>query len=109
MAWKTITNKRSVSLVPPEAMEIAASFRAAAEKIRQLSSTLRTTGTALDTMWEGNSKQHFMDAYNPQPGNLESYAMWLESTADQIESITVTTEETYTETVWEPDAPPSEE
>ena len=109
MTWKTVTNKRSISRVPPEAHEIAASFRAAAEKIRQLSSTLRSTGAALDGVWEGNAKNRFMEAYQPQPGNLESYAAWLESTARQIESIEVTTWETYTETVWEPDTPLSED
>jgi hypothetical protein len=42
MAWKTVTKKRPISISPPEAVEIAASFRTAAEKIRQLSAELRS-------------------------------------------------------------------
>jgi uncharacterized protein YukE len=106
MAWKTVTRKRSISKVPPEAIEIAASFRTAAKKIRELSASLRLTGAAIDVMWEGNAKDRFMDTYRTQPGDLESYAAWLESAARQIEEITVTTWETYTERIWDSDPIP---
>jgi uncharacterized protein YukE len=109
MAWKTVTRKRPVSNVPPEAFEIAASFRTAADKIRQLSAELRSTGAALDSIWEGNAKNRFMDAYQSQPGDLESYAAWLDNAARQIEAIRVTTWETFTENIWESDPALSED
>jgi WXG100 family type VII secretion target len=109
MAWKTVTKKRPISISPPEAVEIAASFRTAAEKIRQLSAELRSMGAAIDSMWEGNAKNRFMDAYQSQPGDLESYAAWLDNAARQIEAIRVTTWETITETIWEADPAFSED
>lgn len=109
MAWKKVTKSREISIVPPEAAEIAASFRSAADKIRQLSSPLRSAGAALDSVWEGNAHNLFMDAFRPQPGDLESFADWLESTASKIESIRITTTEMFTETIWESDPIPEEE
>lgn len=103
MAWTTVTKRRAVTFVPPEAGGIAASLRSASAKVRDLSTNSRSTGSLLDTSWEGHSKDRFIDTFQSEPGNLDSYSSWLESAANQIESITVTKWETYEETVWEHD------
>jgi uncharacterized protein YukE len=103
MAWKTVTKKRSRSIIPDEAPGIAASLRSAAAKVRGLSQDLRQTGAELEGNWEGNSKIRFMDTFQSEPGDLESYAAWLESTASRIESMKVTVWESYEEKIWEPD------
>lgn len=78
------------TFVPPEAHKIAADFRRAARESRQLASQLRSVGGTLNSTWEGNSKNQFMGEFNPEPGNLDSYASYLEQCARNIEHIKVT-------------------
>ena len=74
---------------PPEAKGIAASFRRAAGEARKLSGKIQTIGNTLNDTWEGNSKERFMSEFSQEPGNLNSYADYLEDCARKIESIEV--------------------
>jgi uncharacterized protein YukE len=105
MGWKTVKKKRPKWIVPPEAPGIASSFRSAAGKLRGVSGNLRSVGGELDGSWEGNSKNLFMADFSPEPGNVDSFASWLDGAASRIESMTVMIWETYTEREWEPDPP----
>jgi uncharacterized protein YukE len=78
------------TFVPGEAHSIAAGFRSQAARVRDLAQQLRNVGGTLDTTWEGNAKNTFISSFSSQPGNLESYASWLEDQARQIEGMTVT-------------------
>ena len=76
--------------VPPEAYSIAAGFRSQAARVRDQAQQLRNVGGTLDTTWQGNAKNAFFSSFSSEPGNLESYASWLEDRARQIEGMTVT-------------------
>jgi uncharacterized protein YukE len=78
------------TFTPPEAKEIAAQFRETAQRVREFASQLRSTGGTLEMSWEGISKNNFFMDFQPEPGNVEQYAAWLESQAGVIESMTVT-------------------
>jgi hypothetical protein len=41
-----------------------------------------------------------MDAFSPMPGDLGSFADWLEGKANEIASMTVRRQESYNEEVW---------
>ncbi len=84
------------TFVPSEAYAIAAGFRAEAGRVRGTAQQLRTTGNNLDSTWEGNSKNNFFAQFRPEPGNVESYAAWLEEKARNIECMTVTVWESVT-------------
>lgn len=76
--------------VPREAHSIAAGFRSQAGRMRDLARQLRDTGGTLNTWWEGNAKNVFFSSFNSEPGNLESYASWLDDRARNIEDMKVT-------------------
>jgi len=78
------------TFVPPEAPRIAAEFRKSANEVRIQASRLRGVQGTLDSTWQGNSKNVFMSGFSGEPGNVESYACWLESKANEIENMTVT-------------------
>ena len=78
------------TFVPPEAHHIANDFRAQARQVRDAAQKLRSSGGTLNNSWEGRSHDLFMGQFNPQPGNLESYASWLDNRASYIETIRVT-------------------
>ncbi len=78
------------TFVPGEAHSIAAGFRSQAGRARDLARQLRDVGGTLNTWWEGNAKNNFFSTFSSQPGNLDSYASWLETQARTIESMTVT-------------------
>ena len=78
------------TFVPGEAHSIAAGFRSQAARVRDQARQLRNVGGTLDTTWEGNAKNAFFSSFSSEPGNLESYASWLEDRARQIEGMTVT-------------------
>jgi uncharacterized protein YukE len=82
------------TFVPGEAHSIAAGFRAQAGRARDLARQLRDVGGTLNTWWEGNAKNVFFSTFSSEPGNLESYASWLEDKARNIEGMTVTVWET---------------
>jgi uncharacterized protein YukE len=84
------------TFVPGEAHAIAAGFRAQAGKARDLARQLRAVGGTLNTWWEGNAKNVFFSTFNSEPGNLDSYASWLEDKARIIEHMTVTIWESKT-------------
>lgn len=75
---------------PPEAKEIAGKFRQAATEARKLASQLQVISNALDSSWEGRAKDRFMADFRSEPGNLNSYADYLEHCARKIEDIEVT-------------------
>jgi len=77
------------SIHPPEAKEIAASFRRSASEVRNLAVQVQAIGNQLNATWEGKSKVRFMGDFSPEPGNLNSYADYLENCARKIESIEV--------------------
>jgi uncharacterized protein YukE len=77
------------TIVPKEAYEIAGNFRRAAQEARNLASQLQRVGNSLNATWEGNSKNNFMQKINPEPGNLNDYANYLEQCAHKIEHMTV--------------------
>lgn len=79
------------TFVPNQAKEIAASFRAAASQARDQATSMNSVGSALTESWEGNSERNYLDAFCPGVSDLESYARWLDQTAHQIETMTVTT------------------
>jgi uncharacterized protein YukE len=81
------------TFVPSQAKEIAASFRAAAGRAREQANSMNGVGSALTESWEGNSERTYMDNFCPGVSDLESYARWLDQTAHQIETMTVTTVE----------------
>ena len=72
--------------IPNEAHSIAAQFRTQAGAIRDQANTVGKAKNTLDASWEGNSKNKFMLLFDPMPGNLGSYASWLEQAANQIEN-----------------------
>jgi uncharacterized protein YukE len=74
---------------PPEAKEIANKFRRAASEARKLAGQIQKIGSTLNSTWEGNSKESFMAEFTPEPGNLNSFADYLEECAQKIESIEV--------------------
>jgi uncharacterized protein YukE len=78
------------TFVPQEAHSIAAGFRLQAGRMRDLARQLRDVGGNLNTWWEGNSKNNFFSSFSSEPGNLESYASWLDDQARYIEGMTVT-------------------
>jgi uncharacterized protein YukE len=78
------------TFVPGEAHSIAAGFRSQAGRVRDLARQLRDVGGTLDTWWEGNAKNAFFGSFSSEPGNLDSYAAWLEDRAREIEGMTVT-------------------
>ena len=75
---------------PPEAKGIAGKFRQAATEARKLAGQLQVISNALDSSWEGRSKDRFMGDFRSEPGNLNSYADYLEDCARKIEDIEVT-------------------
>ena len=91
---QTQTIKVPNTFIPPEARQIAAAFRAAAAQVRAQASSLKGVGYTLNSSWEGNSKNNFMGDFSPEPGNVESYASWLEDRARDIEHMKVTVWET---------------
>jgi len=88
MPWVTVRVPRT--FVPGEAYAIAAGFRTEANRARALATQLREVGGGLESTWEGNAKNTFMNDFRPEPGNVESYAAWLEAQAQSIEHMTVT-------------------
>ena len=72
--------------IPKEAHTIADKVRAQARAIRKQANALRKAKNTLDGSWEGNSKSNFMQKFDPTPGNLNSYASWLEQAAKKIET-----------------------
>lgn len=72
---------------PKEAHTIASQFRTQARVIREQANALRKERSTLDSSWEGNSRNNFMQLLDPVPGNLESFAQWLESQANKIENL----------------------
>lgn len=72
---------------PPEAHNIASQFRSQARVIREQANAIRKARSTLDGSWEGNSKNNFVSQLDPVPGNLDSYAQWLESAANEIEHL----------------------
>ncbi len=78
------------TFIPPEAPRIAAEFRKSANEVRMQAGRLRGVQGTLDSTWQGNSKNVFMGNFSSEPGNVESYASWLESKASEIENMTVT-------------------
>ena len=73
-------------LIPKEAHTIAGQVRSQARAIRGQANTLGRAKNTLDGSWEGNSKNKFMQKFNPVPSKLNSYASWLEDAAKKIES-----------------------
>lgn len=100
MPWRTVTNRRLVTFVPPEAAGIAGSFRSAASSVRGLAGDLNALRGSLDSSWQGNAKMAFMSKFNSMPGDLSSYASWLDSKAGEIESMTVSMWEEYEDREW---------
>lgn len=82
---KRVQVRKERWFVPPEAHTIAAQFRTQAGVIRDQATALRKAKSTLDSSWEGNSKNKFMAEFDPMPGNLDSYAAWLEQAANKIE------------------------
>lgn len=78
------------TFVPKEAYVIAGNFRRAAGEARSLASQLQSVGNSLNSSWEGNSKNQFMQEFQSEPGNLLDYANYLEQCARTIERMTVT-------------------
>ena len=72
--------------IPPEAHTIAGQFRAQAGAIREQANALGKAKNTLEGSWEGNSKNNFMQMFDPTPGNLNSFASWLEQAAKIIEN-----------------------
>ena len=89
MARKTKTKTKvrvEEWFVPNEAHVIASEFRTQARVIRDQATALRKAKGTLDGSWEGNSKKNFMQVFDPVPGNLDSFASWLEQSANKIEN-----------------------
>jgi len=80
----------SEEIVPPEARSIAEAFRREARRVRELAAQSRNTKGSLDQSWEGNSKNKFIGAFDPQINQLDNYANSLEEKARHIENIRVT-------------------
>ena len=78
------------TFIPPEAHSIANNFRQTASEVRRLAGQLNEIGNTLNATWEGRSKNNFMGEFNPEPGNLNSFADYLESCAQNVERMTVT-------------------
>ena len=72
--------------VPNEAHTIAGQFRAQAGAIRDQANALGKAKGTLNDSWEGIAKNKFMVLFDPMPGNLGSYASWLEQAANKIEN-----------------------
>jgi len=100
MPYIRIPIQRKHTFVPAEAGAIGGHWRSLADQVRSVASDLHSLGGALDTSWEGNSKQHFMTEYDPTPGAAESSADLLQSLAGQIEHLSVTEWETDWQEVW---------
>lgn len=81
MPWKWIT--------PDEAPAVAAKFRRAAHRVRELSSELREVQRDIDATWEGRSKDNFARDFSPFPTQVDDLAEQLESSARKIESMKV--------------------
>lgn len=78
------------TFIPPEAYSIANNFRRLAQEARRLANELRRLSNVLNSGWEGNSKNNFMNDFLPKASDLERLADHLERSARTIETTKVT-------------------
>jgi len=81
---------RTRSYTPSEVHELAARFRAAAERCRALAAEARATLGRLDESWAGNAKNRFSADYGNMPQRLDGLASYYTDLASQIDAMTVT-------------------
>ena len=75
-----------VYFIPPEAPEIAARFDSTANRVHDVLKEYRDCHRTLESNWQGNSANLYMELADPEARTLEDYARWLHQQADQIRS-----------------------
>jgi WXG100 family type VII secretion target len=78
---------------PEGAQGDAATFRAAATRLKGMADSLRSELGQLDQKWEGQARDRFFESTSALPNKMDSFAETLETMAISIEQKKVTVQE----------------
>lgn len=103
MPYVTVTVRRKVEHLPPEAYTISERVHRAAQEARQIGLEARHALSMLDPTWEGRARSGYFDEHASAPALIEQAAEEAEVAAKKISSMHVWLWETEQRLVWQPD------
>jgi len=104
MPYVTVTIRRKVEHLPPEAHTISARVDRAAREAREIGLEARHALTMLDPTWEGHARSAYLDEHTSAPVLVEEAATQAEATAKEIAGMRIWVWETEDRLVWQPDS-----
>jgi len=103
MPYVTVTVRRKVEVLPPEAHSISARVDRAAQEAREVGLETRHALSRLDPTWEGIARSVYFDEHAGAPALVEQAAAEAEAAAKKIAGLTIWVWEAEERLVWEPD------